>query len=206
MKFKRVKLFAIAFFVLPTVALVIFNTKSVGTIVTADTYAEETYKTKCTVCHSPKADKNFDPAKKDEEHIEVILKGKKGEKPPFMPGFELNGMTAEQAKELVAYMRKLREGGEKKSDAKLKAEENTKERSREAIAAYYETNCKLCHGAEADKLYDPSKKEEESVQAILKGKKSAKPPFMPAFEAKGVTEKQAKALIAYMIELRTPSN
>ena len=206
MKFKRVKLFAIAFFVLPMVALVIFNTKSVGTIASADTFAEETYKTKCTVCHSPKADKNFDPAKKDEEHIEVILKGKKGEKPPFMPSFELNGITAEQAKSMVAYMRKLRADGEKKSEAKVKAEENTKERSREAVAGFYETSCKLCHGAAAEKLYDPKKTEEESVQAILKGKKGAKPPFMPAFEAKGVTEKQAKALIAYMIELRTPGN
>lgn len=206
MKFKRVKLFAIAFFVLPMIALVIFNTKSVGTIAGTETYADETYKTKCMVCHSPKAEKNFDPVKTDEEHIEVILKGKKSEKPPFMPGFELNGITAEQAKDLVAHMRKLRADGEKKSDAKVKAEENTKERSREAIAAYYETSCKLCHGAEADKLYDAKKKEEELIQAILKGKKNAKPPFMPGFEAKGVTETQAKALIAYMTELRTPSN
>ena len=42
--------------------------------------------------------------------------------------------------------------------------------------------------------------------AILKGKTAAKPPNMPAFEAKGITAEQAKALAEYMKSLRTPAN
>jgi cytochrome c1 len=40
----------------------------------------------------------------------------------------------------------------------------------------------------------------------LKGKKGEKPPYMPGFEAKGMTEDQAKALAAYMRTLRTPAS
>jgi hypothetical protein len=36
------------------------------------------------------------------------------------------------------------------------------------------------------------------VQAVLKGKKPEKPPNMPAFEDKGITADQAKALVDYM--------
>ena len=70
--------------------------------------ATATYKTKCMVCHTAKAEKFFDVAKTDDQLIEAILKGKKGAKPPFMPGFEAKGMTAEQAKVLVFYMRQLK--------------------------------------------------------------------------------------------------
>jgi mono/diheme cytochrome c family protein len=205
-KLKRLKLYTITLFVPVLVALAIFHPKPLGEIVRADTEAAETYKTKCAVCHSPKAEKLFDPAKKDEELAEIILKGKKGEKPPFMPAFESKGITAEQAKALVEHMRKLRGEGEKKTDAKEEAKQETEVKSREAIIASYKTNCAACHGAKADKLYDPKKTLDEQAQIILKGKKGAKPPFMPAFEAKGVTETEAKALAAYMIELRTPSN
>ena len=109
MTLNRVKLFTAALFVTAAMTLAIFNMKPIGTIVSADTGAAETYKTKCAMCHSPKAEKQFDPAKTDEVLVETILKGKKGEKPPFMPGFEAKGMTAEQAKELVTYMKSLRQ-------------------------------------------------------------------------------------------------
>ncbi|NOT47797.1 MAG: cytochrome c [Acidobacteria bacterium] len=75
-------------------------------VAAADTAS--TYKAQCVMCHSPKAEKFFDPAKKDEEHIETILKGKKGEKPPYMPAFEAKGMKAEEAKALAEYMKTLR--------------------------------------------------------------------------------------------------
>ena len=106
--FTRIKLFAIALFVLPAMAFAIFNSGTVTTLVRADDAAGETYKKQCAMCHSPKAEKLFDPEKTDEYHIEVILKGKKGAKPPYMPGFEAKGMTAEQAKALVEHMRALR--------------------------------------------------------------------------------------------------
>ena len=39
--------------------------------------AAKTYKGKCVTCHGPKADKKFDAAKTDDEHVQIILKGKK---------------------------------------------------------------------------------------------------------------------------------
>jgi mono/diheme cytochrome c family protein len=60
----------------------------------------------------------------------------------------------------------------------------------------------MCHTPKAEKFYDPSRPEEEQVQAILKGKKGEKPPYMPAFEEKGITEDGAKALVTYMKTLK----
>ena len=62
----------------------------------------------CVACHGAKAEKKFDPAKSDDEHVQIILKGKKMEKPPHMPGYEAKGINAEQAKALLEYMKSLR--------------------------------------------------------------------------------------------------
>src|SRR5262245_28002825 len=69
--------------------------------------ATATYKSKCVSCHGAKAEKKFDPAKSDDELVQVILKGKKAEKPPNMPGYETKGIDAAQAKELLDHMRTL---------------------------------------------------------------------------------------------------
>ena len=66
------------------------------------------YKAKCQMCHGPKVEKKFDPALTDEQHLDAILKGKKGEKPPNMPAYGEKGVTAEQAKALLDYMKQLR--------------------------------------------------------------------------------------------------
>ena len=66
------------------------------------------YKAKCQMCHGPKAEKKFDCAKADDEHTQTILKGKKMEKPPNMPGFEEKGINADQAKALLEYMKSLK--------------------------------------------------------------------------------------------------
>lgn len=68
-----------------------------------------TYKAKCVACHGAKAEKKFDTAKTDDEHVQTILKGKKMEKPPNMPGFEEKGITADQAKALLEYMKSLKQ-------------------------------------------------------------------------------------------------
>ena len=107
MTLNRIKLFAIAIVILPMLGLVVFKTDPVKSASMLDDPAA-VYKTKCAACHSPKAEKFFDPAKADDEHIQAILKGKKGEKPPYMPGFESKGMTADDAKALVEYMKVLR--------------------------------------------------------------------------------------------------
>ena len=63
------------------------------------------YKSKCLACHGATAEKKFDAAKADDELIQTVLKGKKMEKPPNMPGYEEKGITADQAKALVAFMK-----------------------------------------------------------------------------------------------------
>lgn len=67
------------------------------------------YKSKCFACHGAKAEKKFDATKADDELIQAVLKGKKVEKPPNMPGFEEKGITADQAKALVAFMKSLKQ-------------------------------------------------------------------------------------------------
>lgn len=67
------------------------------------------YKTKCVACHGATAEKKFDATKADADLIQTLLKGKKMEKPPNMPGFEEKGITAEQATALVAFMKSLKQ-------------------------------------------------------------------------------------------------
>jgi|SRR3954464_8791609 cytochrome c553 len=69
-------------------------------------------------------------------------------------------------------------------------------------ATDYKAKCAMCHGPKAAKSFDETLPEADMVQAILKGKKAEKPPHMPAFETKGITEDKAKELIAYMKELK----
>jgi mono/diheme cytochrome c family protein len=65
-------------------------------------------------------------------------------------------------------------------------------------AALYKTKCFACHGATAEKKFDATKVDDDLIQTVLKGKKLEKPPNMPAFEEKGITADQAKALVAFM--------
>ena len=65
-------------------------------------------------------------------------------------------------------------------------------------AALYKTKCFACHGATAEKKFDATKADDELIQTVLKGKKAEKPPNMPAYEEKGITPDQGKALVAFM--------
>ena len=108
MKTNLIKLLTIAVFTLTVFALMNLSTNTTTRVLAKDDDPAATYKTKCAMCHSPKAEKLYDPAVPVEEQVNIILKGKKGEKPPYMPGFEAKGMTAEQAKALAEYMKSLR--------------------------------------------------------------------------------------------------
>ena len=68
--------------------------------------------------------------------------------------------------------------------------------------AYYNSKCVACHGKKAEKKFDATLADDQLVDAILKGKKGEKPPNMPAYGEKGVTEDQAKALVAHMKQLK----
>lgn len=69
-------------------------------------------------------------------------------------------------------------------------------------AALYKTKCAMCHGATAEKKFDKTKADDELIQTVLKGKKLEKPPNMPAFEERGVSADQAKALVGYAKSLK----
>ncbi len=124
MKTNKIKLFAIIFFASPLLLLAIFKTTpaKVAAVVTDDPAA--TYKAKCAMCHTPTASKFFDPAKTDEEHVQIILKGKKGEKPPYMPAWETKGITEDDAKALAAYMRQLKVPGKANTNTSVNANTN----------------------------------------------------------------------------------
>lgn len=66
------------------------------------------YKAKCVMCHGKNAEKKFNTSLTDDQLVEVVLKGKKAEKPPHMPGYAEKGVSAEQAKALVAHMKELK--------------------------------------------------------------------------------------------------
>jgi mono/diheme cytochrome c family protein len=76
---------------------------------TADEFdAAATFKGKCVACHGATAEKKFDASAPDDGLVQTVLKGKKGEKPPFMPAYGEKGINEEQAKALVTYMKSLK--------------------------------------------------------------------------------------------------
>lgn len=76
----------------------------------------------------------------------------------------------------------------------------------DGAALYTKHNCAMCHTKTATKFFDPAKSDADLVQTILKGKKAEKPPNMPAYEAKPMTEAEAQSLVTYMKSLRAPAN
>jgi mono/diheme cytochrome c family protein len=70
--------------------------------------AAATFKAKCVACHGAAAEKKFDTAIADADLVQIVLKGKKPEKPPNMPSYEEKGITEDQAKALVAHMKSLK--------------------------------------------------------------------------------------------------
>lgn len=116
MNIRRTKLTIAIFFVLAMIGSValrgVVPDASAETLmppVLVEDDAATIYKAKCAMCHTPKATKHFDLEKSDEHHVNAILKGMKGEKPPYMPEYETKGIDEAKAKALVAYMRQLRE-------------------------------------------------------------------------------------------------
>lgn len=106
MNINRIKVIATAIFAIPVIAVAGFRTEAVRVAAADDPAA--TYKTKCAACHTPTAAKFYDPAKTEDEHVTAIMKGKKGEKPPYMPAFGDKGMTEDEAKGLAGYMKTLK--------------------------------------------------------------------------------------------------
>ena len=68
-------------------------------------------------------------------------------------------------------------------------------------AATFKAKCAMCHGQNAEKKFDATKADDLLEATILKGNDTVTPK-MPAYEAKGVTPEQAKALAAHMKSLK----
>ena len=108
----QLKKVAILLFSLPVIGTLLLHSAIVKTSAADDRKQdiEKVYKeNKCLVCHGAKAEKKFDPSKPEDQLVEAIMKGKKAEKPPNMPGYEAKGMTADQAKALIIYMKSLKQ-------------------------------------------------------------------------------------------------
>jgi mono/diheme cytochrome c family protein len=110
-KISQLKKLAIALITLPLLTVVLLNSTSVQTRAAGDTPdCAALYKeSKCVICHGLKAEKKFDATKPDDQLLETVMKGKKPEKPPNMPAYEEKGLTADQAKALIAYMKSLKQ-------------------------------------------------------------------------------------------------
>jgi mono/diheme cytochrome c family protein len=67
-----------------------------------------TYNTKCKMCHGPTGEKKMDKTKADDALMQTVLDGKTAEKPPNMPAFKDKGMSPDQAKALVTYIKSLK--------------------------------------------------------------------------------------------------
>ena len=103
---KRVKNIAIPVSAIFLFGVIFYSVAAQGETPPSDPAAF--YKAKCVACHGPKAEKKFDASLTDEQHLDAILKGKKPEKPPNMPAYGEKGVTPEQAKALLDYMKQLR--------------------------------------------------------------------------------------------------
>ncbi|CAN5530798.1 hypothetical protein BH10ACI2_BH10ACI2_07320 [soil metagenome] len=108
MKTNRTKLIAILLFAASVFVLTIFKEAPTTTAASRVDDPATSYKAKCAMCHTPTASKFFNPDVPEAQQVDAILKGKKAEKPPNMPGFEAKGMTADEAKALAAYMKTLK--------------------------------------------------------------------------------------------------
>lgn len=105
MKIRRMKLATIALFALPIILVTVFRTTPVVVSASPLDDPSTVYKAKCAMCHGQKVEKFYDPAVPDADQVNAILKGKKGDKPPYMPAFEAKGVTEDDAKALAAYMK-----------------------------------------------------------------------------------------------------
>jgi mono/diheme cytochrome c family protein len=109
MKMTKLKTGAVSVGTVTSLAMV-FLVSGAAQTETKFTDAASYYKDgKCVVCHGQRAEKKFDSTKADDALVDTLLKGKKAEKPPNMPAYEAKGITGDQAKALVAYMKSLKQ-------------------------------------------------------------------------------------------------
>jgi mono/diheme cytochrome c family protein len=105
---KKLRSLALATAITILVAAFVLISAAARTGKTDDFDAAATYKGKCVACHGAAAEKKFDATLADADLVQIVLKGKKAEKPPNMPSYEEKGITEEQANALVAHMKSIK--------------------------------------------------------------------------------------------------
>jgi len=89
-----------------------------------------------------------------------------------------------------------------RNDSTTEAQRTTELHGEFDAKAFYKSNCEECHGAAAEKRFNPDNPESQMIDAILNGAQAEDAKEMPAFNQKGIDEQRAKALIAHMKSLR----
>jgi mono/diheme cytochrome c family protein len=105
---KKLRTLALATAIAILIAAFVLISAAARTANVDDFDAAATYKGKCVACHGAAAEKRFDSTLADADLVQILVKGKKAEKPPNMPGYEEKGITEDQAKALLAYMKSLK--------------------------------------------------------------------------------------------------
>jgi mono/diheme cytochrome c family protein len=109
MRINKIKLIATVLFALPLLLVTAFTATPKMTAANNEDDAAAMYaKLMCVACHTKTAAKNFDATKADADLVQTVLKGRKADKPPNMPSFELKQVTEAQALSLVTYMKGLK--------------------------------------------------------------------------------------------------
>ena len=107
-KFLQVRQIVATLFTVALLSAIVFSAGAQGTDPDPNDSAAY-YKAKCVACHGQKAEKRFNSALPEADLVAAILAGKKGEKPPNMPGYEAKGVNGDQAKALVTFMKQLKD-------------------------------------------------------------------------------------------------
>ena len=104
------KKIAVSLVIIPVLGLLALGTFAGGSRAAApeEFDAAAAYKAQCAMCHGQQSEKKFDATKADEPLTQAVLKGVDAA-PVKMPGYEAKGMTADQAKALVTYMKSLKQ-------------------------------------------------------------------------------------------------
>ena len=99
------KKIAAALIGIPLVAAALLVSAPARTATDDDTAA--LFNGKCKMCHGATAEKKIDKTKADDALMQTILDGKTADKPPNMPAYKEKGLTPDQAKALVTYIKSL---------------------------------------------------------------------------------------------------
>ena len=67
--------------------------------------------------------------------------------------------------------------------------------------SYYKANCEECHGASAEKRFNPDSPEGQMIDSILNGAKAEGSKDMPAFAEKGIDKAKARRTAIPSIDL-----